>query len=223
MPSSVTTTSSSMRTPKRAVEVDARLDRDDVAGHEDVGRLGREARSLVHVEAETMAEAVPHRAGERALVDHAARERVGVDAGETGADAVERGLLCEQHGLVDLLRLARRAARWRRCACSRTRSRRSSCRRRSRRARPRRSCGRPRARAGASRSGPSRRSTRTRGRSPPSSWKSCVRSHATSRSVRPTNGTSVSRSKTRSVIAQARRSASSSLSSFTARSCSTRP
>ena len=41
--------------------------------------------------------------------------------------------------------------------------------------------------------------------------------------MRPTNGTSVSRSKTRSVIAHALRSCSSSLSSFTARSFSTTP
>ena len=49
-------------------------------------------------------------------------------------------------------------------------------------------------------------------------------SQATSRSRRPTNGTSLtSRSNIRSVIAQARRNVSSSPSSLTARSCSTSP
>src|SRR5205085_10999569 len=89
-----------------AVGVDARLDRDDVAGHEDVARLAGKPRALVDVEAETVAEAVPHRAVELALVDDAARERVGVDAGEAGADAVERALLREQNGVVRLLGLA---------------------------------------------------------------------------------------------------------------------
>ena len=58
------------------------------------------------VEAEPVPEAVAERARERARVDDAARERVRVDAGDAGADAVERRLLRAQHGVVRLLRLA---------------------------------------------------------------------------------------------------------------------
>src|SRR4029453_17877859 len=43
---------------------------------------------------------------ERAVLDDVAREQVGLDAGEPGADAVERGELRGEDGLVGLLRLA---------------------------------------------------------------------------------------------------------------------
>ena len=59
--------------------------------------------------------------------------------------------------------------------------------------------------------------------SAPSSWRSCSIVHARSRSVRPVNGCSARRSYARSVIAAARRIASSSSGSFTARSPSVRP
>src|SRR5581483_10504337 len=88
------------------VEVDAGLDRDDVAGGKHVARLGREARRLVHVEPQPVAEAVAHRAAERARVDDAPGERVGLDARDAGVDAVERALLRGENRRVRLLRLA---------------------------------------------------------------------------------------------------------------------
>ena len=58
-----------------AVEVDARLDGDDVAGRERVGALGGEARRLVHVEAEPVAEPVAEGAREAAPSMTRARRR----------------------------------------------------------------------------------------------------------------------------------------------------
>src|SRR4051794_5044346 len=89
-----------------ALEVDARLDGDDVARDERVGRLSREARRLVDVEAETVAEPVAERALERRRVDHVARERIRLDTGDAGADAVESGLLRGEHDVVRLPHLA---------------------------------------------------------------------------------------------------------------------
>ena len=106
--------------PEAAADVDARLDRDDVAGSERVGALGREARRFVDVEAEAVAEAVAERAREGAAVDDGARGGVGVDAGHAGANRVEARLLRRENDRVRLLHLPRRARRSRACACSRT-------------------------------------------------------------------------------------------------------
>ena len=57
-PSSVTIARSSIRIPAAAGEVDARLDRDDVAGDERVRRTPAEPRRLVHVEPDAVAEPV---------------------------------------------------------------------------------------------------------------------------------------------------------------------
>src|SRR5581483_7041833 len=73
-----------------ALDVDPRLDGDDVARRQRVVRLGREPRRLVDVEAETVPEPVAELALEVARVDDAARERVRLDTGDPGADAVER-------------------------------------------------------------------------------------------------------------------------------------
>ncbi len=106
IPSSVTITSSSIRIAEAAVEVDARLDGDDVAGRERVGALGREPRRLVDVEAEAVAETVAERAGEVAALDDVARGGVDVDAGHAGTDRVEPRLLRREHDVVRLAHLA---------------------------------------------------------------------------------------------------------------------
>src|SRR5579864_1090352 len=85
-----------------AADVDPRLDGDDVAGDEDVDGLGREAWILVDVEAEAVAEPVPHCTVEIARVDDRARERVRFDAREAGADSTERRVLCRVYDLVRL-------------------------------------------------------------------------------------------------------------------------
>src|SRR3954447_26843602 len=85
------------------LEIDPRLDRDDVARRQRVGRLRRHPRRLMHLEAETVAETVAECPCERRLVDDAACRSVGVDAGDPGADRVERRLLCREHDRVRLL------------------------------------------------------------------------------------------------------------------------
>ena len=69
-----------MRMPAVAREVDARLDGDDVAGGERVGRLGGEPRRLVDEQADAVAEAVAEVVAEAGGRDHVARGGVGVDA-----------------------------------------------------------------------------------------------------------------------------------------------
>src|SRR4051794_38300220 len=59
----------------RALEVDARLDRHDVAGLERVGRLRGESRRLVDQEADAVAEAVAEVLAETCVRDRVARER----------------------------------------------------------------------------------------------------------------------------------------------------
>src|SRR3954453_1720862 len=65
-----------------ALEIDARLDRDDVAQDERVGRLRREARRLMAVEAQAVPEPMAERSLERRRVDHVARERIRLDTGD---------------------------------------------------------------------------------------------------------------------------------------------
>src|SRR5574340_1002405 len=60
----------------RTLQVDPRLDRDDVAGGEDVGRLRGQSRRLVHLEADTVAEAVAELLAEPGLGDRLPREQV---------------------------------------------------------------------------------------------------------------------------------------------------
>ena len=130
MPSCVTTTSSSMRTPNLPGEVDARLDRDDVPGREHVVGLRRHPRRLVDVEAETVTEPVPERAREPAVLDDAPR------AASASTPGMPARIASSPASWARGRRRRppsprRRAGRSRTCACSRTRSRRRCSPRRS--------------------------------------------------------------------------------------------
>src|SRR5207248_5272208 len=85
-----------------AFEVDPRLDRDDVARGQRVGRLGRHARRLVHLQAESVAQTVTEGPGERGLVNDASRGGVRVDACDTRPHCVEPRLLRGEHDVVGL-------------------------------------------------------------------------------------------------------------------------
>src|SRR5436305_11091559 len=75
--------------PAEALEVDARLDGDDVAGRERVARLAREPRRLVHLEPDAVAEPVAELVAEAGVVDPVARGRVRIHARDPGATRLE--------------------------------------------------------------------------------------------------------------------------------------
>src|ERR671935_2566659 len=75
------------------LEIDPRLHGDDVAGRECVRRLRRHPRRLVHLEAEPVTEPVAERPFELGRFDDGARDPVGIDAGEPGANSFQRCLL----------------------------------------------------------------------------------------------------------------------------------
>src|SRR5262245_32177622 len=75
--------------PAEALQVDTRLDCDDVAHGERVGRLEREARRLVHLEPDAVAEAVAELPAEAGGLDLVARGGVCIDAGHAGTDGFE--------------------------------------------------------------------------------------------------------------------------------------
>ena len=74
-PSGATTTRSSIRTPKLARHVDARLDGDDVAGLQRALAAGREPRRLVHLEPDAVAEPVAELLALAGRLDHARARR----------------------------------------------------------------------------------------------------------------------------------------------------
>src|SRR5438270_6391942 len=76
-----------------AFEVDTRLDRDDVARLERVGRLGREPRRFVHLEAHSVAEAVAEVLAEAGVRDRLARQCVRLDTRQARLDVRARSLL----------------------------------------------------------------------------------------------------------------------------------
>src|SRR5438045_4317170 len=89
--------------PRAAFEIDPRLDRDDIACGQRVGRLGRHARRLVHLEAQAVAQTVTEGAGEGCPVHDAPCRSIRVDAGDPRPHCIEAGLLGGQHDLVGLL------------------------------------------------------------------------------------------------------------------------
>src|SRR6058998_3964027 len=66
------------------LQVNARLDRDDVAGDELVRGFRAEARGLVDVETDAVAEPVAEGLAETSLFDHPTGRGVGVDAAHSG-------------------------------------------------------------------------------------------------------------------------------------------
>ena len=85
-----------------AGEVDPRLDGDDVAGLEHVGRLGAQRRGLVDLDADAVPEPVAERLAEPGCVDQRARGRVGVNATHSRSDGLQARELCFQTERVDL-------------------------------------------------------------------------------------------------------------------------
>ncbi len=82
----------------------------------------------MHVEAETVAEPVAHRAAKRARVDHVAGEGVRLDAGDAGADTAERRILGKLHDFVRLAQLlVERAGRERARVVGRVPADRAAC------------------------------------------------------------------------------------------------
>src|SRR5581483_9007027 len=73
-----------------AGEVNAGLDRDHVAGLEDVLGLAREPRPLVHGEADAVAEAVAEALAEPRPFENVAREPVRIDARHARPDSLDR-------------------------------------------------------------------------------------------------------------------------------------
>ena len=93
--------------PAEAGQVDAGLDRDDVADGERAPRLLREARILVHEQADAVAEPVPKRVPEARRLDLVARRRVDARPGRPGPDGLEPRELRVEADLVGPLQLIR--------------------------------------------------------------------------------------------------------------------
>ena len=89
-----------------AGDVDAGLDRDDVAGAEHVVGALAEARRLVDLEADAVAEAVAELVAVAAVADDRPRDLVGGGSRHAGADRLQRLALGVADELVDLARLA---------------------------------------------------------------------------------------------------------------------
>src|SRR5438128_11594441 len=86
--------------PGATLEVDPRLDRDDVSRLQRVSRLAREPRDFVDVEPETVSETMSELPGELALVDDAPGGGVRVDAADPRSNGIQAGLLrCENDGV----------------------------------------------------------------------------------------------------------------------------
>src|SRR5262249_54708239 len=85
-----------------AFEVDARLDRDDVAGLERVGRLGGQPRCLVHHQADAVAQAVAEVPTEPGGGDRVPREGIRLDARHPPLDARAGPLLRLETHVVGL-------------------------------------------------------------------------------------------------------------------------
>ena len=94
--------------PAEAGQVDAGLDRDDVADRERAPRLLGEARILVHEEADAVAEPVPEGLAEACRLDLVAGRRVDARTGRTGPDGLEPGELSVEADLVGSLELFRK-------------------------------------------------------------------------------------------------------------------
>src|SRR5262249_14442086 len=94
--------------PAEAFEIDARLDRDDVPEREKVRPFLAHARSLVDLQADAVTEPVAEAARELRRVDDLACCAIGVDAGETGANRLERGGLRIDTDAVRFLQLVRK-------------------------------------------------------------------------------------------------------------------
>src|SRR3954465_8532082 len=75
--------------PAEALEVDVRLAGGDVAGRERVSGLAREARGLVHLEPDPVAQAVAELLAEARGLDLLSRSSVGVDARDARTDSLE--------------------------------------------------------------------------------------------------------------------------------------
>ena len=105
----MTTTRSSIRTPKRAGQVDAGLDRDDVRPpRSSSSERGREARPLVDLEADAVAEPVAEVLAVAGLGDHLAGDRVDLLAARPRRATASSAATCARSDqLVDLARLAR--------------------------------------------------------------------------------------------------------------------
>src|SRR2546428_13449476 len=74
--------------PGATLEVDPRLDRDDVSRLQRVSRLAREPRDFVDVEPETVSETMSELPGELALVDDAPGGSVRVDAADPRSNRI---------------------------------------------------------------------------------------------------------------------------------------
>src|SRR3954463_427403 len=96
--------------PAEALEVDARLDGDDVARRERVARFARKARRLVHLEPDAVAEPMAELVAEAGGFDLVAGGSVGVHAGDAGPRSFEaRQLAFERRGVSGLELVRQRA------------------------------------------------------------------------------------------------------------------
>ena len=109
-PSSVATTMSSIRTPKRPRQVDAGLDREAHAGLDQVRLALDHVRRLVGGQADPVADAVDEVLAVAGVGDHLARGAVDLLAGDARADRLEAGLLGAADDLVHLALLVGRLA-----------------------------------------------------------------------------------------------------------------
>ena len=197
--------------------VDPGLDRaDPVSAAQHVVALGAQARELVHLQPEAMAQPVAEEVSEALGRDQVARDRVHLAAARARPYRLERRQLCAQADVVRARQLVRQIAR--REGARAVRAVVAELRRRvdDDRLTP---LDHPVARAGVRLRAARARPTIT-GKAASSAPSSCISDsnhQASSFSVRPTKDCSASRSKHSLVIAAARLIASSSASSLTAR------
>ena len=85
-----------------AGEVDARLDRHDVADEQGITGRRRHSRRFVDLETDAVAGRVRERVGPTRVGDDVARRAVDVGALDVGGDRVASGLLALEHDVVEM-------------------------------------------------------------------------------------------------------------------------
>src|SRR5205823_15096682 len=88
--------------PAEPLEVDAGLDGDDASRRERLAGLAGEARRLVDVQPDPVAEPVAERLAEPGVLDPGAGRGVRVDPGHAGADRFDPGELRVEAGRIGL-------------------------------------------------------------------------------------------------------------------------